>query len=103
MPVLGNHDKEIRPRGKQPPPDPVYNVNYFAERAEVNGFPYFNTALKGDGDRYRDPQWAFLASEHSYLLLTLHRGAPHMVAELKNLKGAVLDRREIAARAPSQR
>src|SRR5262249_34560944 len=23
LPALGNHDREIRPRGKQPPPDPV--------------------------------------------------------------------------------
>ena len=203
MPVLGNHDKEIRSRGKQPPPEPVYDVNatayrrffplpgdgwkwhfdvpdfdlrlialdlhhisdmgttwqtcqpfgpdsqqftwyrdlmsktragfvltlqnernasmrsqvggawgelfrkgsavvtgfgYFAERAEVDGFPYFNTALKGTGDRYPDPKSAFLASEDNYLLITLRRGAPHMTLELKSLKGAVLDRRVIAKR-----
>ena len=26
MPVLGNHDKEIRPRGPRPPAEPVYDV-----------------------------------------------------------------------------
>jgi hypothetical protein len=27
MPVLGNHDREIRPRGHQPPSEPVYDVD----------------------------------------------------------------------------
>jgi hypothetical protein len=203
MPVLGNHDKEIRPRGKQPPLEPVYDINatayraffplpgdgwkwhfdipgfdlrlialdlhhisdigttwqsghpfvadseqfrwyrdlinstraafvvtiqnernatmraqaggawgelfqkgsaivsgfgYFAERAEVNKFPYFNTALKGDGDRYPDPESTFLAGEHSYLLFTSRRGEAQMTAELKSLKGKVLDRRLIDKR-----
>jgi hypothetical protein len=33
MPVLGNHDKEIRPRGDAPPQEPVYDVNATAFRA----------------------------------------------------------------------
>lgn len=32
MPVLGNHDKELRSRGPQPPPDPVYDVEASAYR-----------------------------------------------------------------------
>ncbi|MGB3585447.1 MAG: metallophosphoesterase, partial [Tunicatimonas sp.] len=32
MPVLGNHDREIRPRGKTPPDDPVYDVKASAFR-----------------------------------------------------------------------
>lgn len=160
MPVLGNHDREIRPRGSKPPAEPVYDVDatafrqffelpgeewkwhfdmpefdlrfialdfnhisdfgttwqtchafdekseqfqwysklmtkppgfvvtlynernasvrnqakkqwhdllsrgtccitgfgYFAERAEVDGFSYYNTALNGRGDQYPDPQ-----------------------------------------------
>lgn len=32
MPVLGNHDKEIRPRGAVPPQEPVYDVNATAFR-----------------------------------------------------------------------
>lgn len=203
LPVLGNHDKEIRPRGPKPPPEPVYDTNatayrmffelpgdewkwtfdapvfdvrfvaldlnhisdlsttwqtchalapgseqfewyrnvmentpagfvltlmnernatmrsqaggqwgrlfqrgsavvtgfgYFAERAEVDGFPYFNTSLKGTGDRYPDPKSKFLASEDSYLLLTFRVGAAEMTAEIKSLRGDVLDRRTIPRR-----
>jgi hypothetical protein len=32
MPVLGNHDREIRPRGPKPPPEPVYDVAATAYR-----------------------------------------------------------------------
>jgi len=32
MPVLGNHDKEIRPRGDKPPQEPVYDINATAFR-----------------------------------------------------------------------
>ncbi len=32
MPVLGNHDKQIRPRGPAPPDEPVYDVNATAFR-----------------------------------------------------------------------
>ena len=32
MPALGNHDREIRPRGKKPPAEPVYDVNATAFR-----------------------------------------------------------------------
>jgi hypothetical protein len=32
MPVLGNHDKEARPRGSAPPQEPVYDVNATAFR-----------------------------------------------------------------------
>jgi hypothetical protein len=32
MPVLGNHDREIRPRGPRPPPEPVYDVEAAAFR-----------------------------------------------------------------------
>ncbi len=32
MPVLGNHDREIRPRGNKPPADPVYDVDATAFR-----------------------------------------------------------------------
>jgi hypothetical protein len=33
MPALGNHDKEVRPRGSAPPREPVYDVNATAFRA----------------------------------------------------------------------
>lgn len=32
MPVLGNHDREIRPRGAKPPAEPVYDVDATAFR-----------------------------------------------------------------------
>ncbi len=32
MPVLGNHDKEVRPRGPAPPDEPVYDVSATAFR-----------------------------------------------------------------------
>ncbi len=199
MPVLGNHDREIRPRGPKPPPEAVYDVDatayreffalpgnewnyalafpefdarfialdlehiqdmgttwqtghpfdaaspqlawyrqqiepsrsghtitiqnerngtmrgqlkgewgrlfqqgsavitgfgYFAERAMVDGFPYYNTALKGDGDRYPDPKSAFFASEHSYVLLTFKPKSP-MQIEIKSLAGKVLDAQSV--------
>lgn len=197
MPVLGNHDREIRPRGEKPPPKPVYDVDatafrrffelpgaewkwhfdlpefdlrfvaldfnhisdfgttwqtchafdedseqfrwyknlmqqppsfvvtlynernsnirnkadgkwhdlfrrgtccitgfgYFAERAEVDGLAYYNTALNGRGNQYPDPKSKFLAGEDSYVLLTIERGGK-MTVEIKSLKNTVLDRRE---------
>jgi hypothetical protein len=197
MPVLGNHDREIRPRGDKPPAEPVYDVaatafrrffklpddqwkwyfdvpefdlrfvaldfshisdfgttwqtchafdeasdqfgwyeklmenppgfvvtlynernasirnqaqkrwhelfrrgtccitgfGYFAERAEVDRFPYYNTSLNGRGNQYPDPNSKFLAGEDSYILLTVKRDGP-MIVEIKSLDGKVLDRRE---------
>lgn len=66
---------------------------YFAERAEVDGFPYFNTAL-GAGAKYPDPQSKFFAGEPSYLLLRFLRGAKTFTVEIKDLAGKTLDRTE---------
>lgn len=74
----------------------ITGFGYFAERAMADGFPYYNTALKGDGDRYPDPKSAFFASEHNYVLLTFKPKSP-MRVEIKNLAGKVLDTQ---ARAP---
>lgn len=76
----------------------VTGFGYFGERAEVEGFPYFNTCLKGDGDLYRDPASAFVTREDNYLLFTITKHAPTMLVEIKNLRGESLDRREIKAR-----
>lgn len=201
MPVLGNHDREIRPRGSKPPAEPVYDVDatafrrffelpgdewkwrfeapdfdlrlvaldfnhisdfgttwqtchpfdenseqfrwykkltekppgfvvtlynernasvrnqagkqwhelfrqgtccvtgygYFAERAEVDGIHYYNTSLSGKGAKYSDPESKFIASEDSYVLLTVERGK-NMTVEIKSLKGHVLDRQEFESR-----
>lgn len=75
----------------------ITGFGYFAERAMVDGFPYYNTALKGDGDRYPDPKSAFFASEHSYVLLTFKPKSP-MKIEIKSLAGKVLDAQNYPAR-----
>lgn len=197
MPVLGNHDREIRPRGNKPPAEPVYDVDatafrrffelpddewkwhfdlpkfdlrfvaldfnhtsdfgttwqtchafneksdqfkwyeklmekppgfvvtlynersasirnkaggkwhdlfrrgtccitgfgFYAERAEADGFPYYNTSLNGRGNQYPDPQSKFLAGEDSYILLTVKRDGP-LTVEIKSLKNKLLDRQE---------
>lgn len=77
----------------------ISGFGYFAERAELaDGLPCFNTCLKGDGDKYKDPNSKFFASEHNYLLLTFKHGASTMTAQLKSLKGEVLDTRVIGRR-----
>jgi hypothetical protein len=75
----------------------ISGFGYFAERAEVEGFPYFNTALKA-GDKYPDPQSKFFASEPTYLLLRFHQNSATFTIELKTLAGAILDRTEWPAR-----
>jgi hypothetical protein len=75
----------------------ITGFGYFAERAEVDGFPYFNTAL-GAGAKYPDPQSKFFASEPSYVLLRIPHGDASFSVEMKNLAGTVLDRSEWKAR-----
>jgi hypothetical protein len=75
----------------------ITGFGYFAERAMVEGFPYYNTALKGDGARYADPKSAFFASENSYVLLTF-RPKSAMRIEIKGLDGKVLDTQNYPAR-----
>lgn len=45
LPVLGNHDREVRPRGPRPPAEPVYDVE---ARDFLSFFP-----LPGDGWKWR--------------------------------------------------
>ncbi len=71
----------------------ITGFGYFAERAEVDGFPYYNTSLNGRGTQYPDPQSKFLAGEDSYVLLTVERGEA-MTVEIKSLGGEVLDRKD---------
>lgn len=72
----------------------ITGFGYFAERAEVDGFRYYNTSLSGTGTKYPDPNSKFLASENSYLLLTFDREEGTMTVEIKRLDGQVLDRQE---------
>lgn len=76
----------------------VTGFGYFAERAEVDGFPYYNTSLSGKGAKYPDPQSKFLASEDSYLLLTAKREPRTLTVEIKSLAGETLDRKEFTPR-----
>lgn len=69
----------------------ITGFGYFAERAEVDGFEYYNTALKGDGAKYPDPKSAFLASEHNYILLTFKKEPAELLVALKSLDGRILD------------
>jgi hypothetical protein len=69
----------------------VTGFGYFAERAEVDGFSYYNTAL-GKGAPYRDAKAEFFAVTPSYVLVKVKAGK--MTVELKSLDGEVLDRRE---------
>jgi len=58
MPVLGNHDREIRPRGDRPPPEPVYDVDATAFRR------FF--ALPGD-----EWKWTFEIPDFGIKLIAL--------------------------------
>lgn len=76
----------------------ITGYGYFGERAEVEGMPFFNTCLKGNGDLYKDPKSVFVTREDNYILLTLTRDAAQMKVEIKNFAGDVLDVREISRR-----
>jgi hypothetical protein len=71
----------------------IAGFGYFAERAEVDGFSYYNTSLAGKGDKYPDPHSKFLQSEDNYTLLTFTKTPRKVTVEIKSLDGKVLDRR----------
>lgn len=66
----------------------VTGFGYFAERAEVDGHAYYNTAL-GTGAKYPDPKSQFFAGTPSYLLLVVRQD--RLTATLKDLDGNALD------------
>ena len=68
----------------------ITGFGYFAERAEVDGFSYYNTSLSGKGAKYADPKSKFFASEDSYILMSFESGKPQMRVEIKGLNGEVL-------------
>ena len=76
----------------------ITGYGYFGERAEVDGVPYFNTCLKGNGDLYKDPKSAFVTQEDNYLLLTFTKNSPAMTIIIKNMRGETLDTRVIKKR-----
>ena len=69
----------------------ITGFGYYAERAEVDGFTYYNTSLSGKGNQYPDPRSAFLKGADSYILLTLTKNPAKMVVEIKGLDGSTLD------------
>ncbi len=77
---------------------------YFAERAERDGLPWFNTSLNGKGTVYKDPASRFIASENSYLLFRFKKGSATVRVEIKRLAdGQVLDASEWPQARPSPR
>jgi hypothetical protein len=76
----------------------VTGFGYFAERAEVDGFPYLNTSLNGRGAQYKDPKGVFLAGEDTYVLLTVAADPATAFLEIKSLAGKILDRRPLSPR-----
>lgn len=78
----------------------ITGFGYYAERAMVDGFPYYNTSLSGRGARYPDPKSTFMESEDSYILLTITpKPKRTLTIEIKSLAGKVLDRMEFPAAA----
>lgn len=76
----------------------ITGFGYYAERAEVDGFTYYNTSLSGKGNQYPDSKSKFLKGADSYILLTLMKNPAKMVVEIKGLDGNVLDRKEYSGR-----
>ena len=71
----------------------VTGYGYYAERAQVDGFSYYNTSLSGSGTQYADPKSQFIAGKDSYLLLTLTSNPARMKVQIKGLDGSVLDQK----------
>ena len=67
----------------------ITGFGYFSERAEVNGFPYFNTSLSA-GDIYPDNFSKILKAINGYILLTFNK-ENRMKAEIKSLNGEIID------------
>jgi hypothetical protein len=69
----------------------ITGFGYYAEYAEVNGFPYFNTSL-GAGTTYPDTHSKFLQQAGNYLLLRRTKNELPLV-EIKLLDGTVVKNR----------
>jgi hypothetical protein len=79
----------------------ITGFGYFAERAEVEGFSYYNTSVGGTGAPYRDAKSAFFKSEDNFLLLTFRRQLRELRVELKNFAGEVLETKTFTPRTGS--
>lgn len=79
----------------------ITGFGYFAERAEVDGFSFYNTSISGTGERYADPKSTVFESKDNFVLLTFRRQPMRLIVELKSLAGEVIDRKEFSPRANS--
>lgn len=68
----------------------IAGFGYYAERAQQDGFPYFNTSLRGKGDIFKDPQSRFLESRNNFILLRIPQGGKSLVVELIDIDNDVL-------------
>ncbi len=67
----------------------ITGYGHYSERAEVDGFPYFNTSLKA-GNIYPDEFSKVLHAVNGYILLTFTKRAFQI--EMKSLDGEIIDR-----------
>ena len=68
---------------------------YHAERTMVDGLPYYNTSVRGNGTFGVDPEHDFIDPAGGYLLLTLDRASGRMKVTVKALDGRILDEQTI--------
>jgi hypothetical protein len=80
----------------------ITGFGYFGERAEVDGFTFYNTSVSGTGARYADSKSVVLKGEDNFLLLTFRREPQRLRVELKSLAGETLDQKEFESRAGTQ-
>lgn len=66
----------------------ISGFGYYSERAEVEGFPYFNTSLKA-GDKYPDKFSKVLYGVNGYILITIMKST--LKIEMKNITGEIID------------
>jgi hypothetical protein len=72
---------------------------YHAERTVVDGLPYYNTSVRGNGSFGIDPDHVFRDPAGGYLLITVDKTTGAMKVALKNLEGDVLDEQTIAKKS----
>jgi hypothetical protein len=68
----------------------ITGYGYFMEKAEVDGFPYFNSSLKV-GDIYADEFYKKLEVKPGYILMTFRKNNPLEIV-IKSLDGQILDK-----------
>ncbi len=72
---------------------------YHAERTMVEGLPYYNTSVRGNGTFGVDPDHDFIDPAGGYLLLTLDKVTGAMKVAVKALDGRILDEQTIGKKA----